>query len=200
MEATVRRALFKDQDVIAHVELVKTSLVESGLKDLPEEVNMCPIHLGPLVSPVQDSCPGNPHLFCRPCLVIWLDQTHKCPVSRKFLSKATLKPVDLTKIFPDGDPDTSCRFQTGGCAWTGKISGLKSHLTDECPCMPITCKCKSTYNWSTYQEHHKEGCSQFQEKCPDCCAEFKNVKELQEHKGVCTGAGLSSIFGEPESE
>lgn len=98
-----------------------------------EKVNdfICCICMSPLIDPYIDNCEGHRHIFCRDCIKITLQKSHKCPNSRVVLEFNQLQKDEETET-KMMELHLKCPFTHNGCNWVSLMKDLSQHL-EACP-------------------------------------------------------------------
>lgn len=105
------------------IELERCSVSPELLEQLK-----CPICHGLLRDPMQTPCR---HVFCRPCILGWLDRRSTCPMDQKRLRFPDLtKPALLVDDLLEG-VIVKCPFYAKGCLFEGKMNNHAAHLESE---------------------------------------------------------------------
>ena len=155
--------LFLDQD---YIDQIKCGICENVCED-----------------PVIPCC-GCDKMFCRKCLVFYLDNNHnECPeckkVTKDFSKVSAIDTVIKLKKM-------KCINYTENCTWQGKYLDYKEHLTKKCPKEIINCP----YNGCIIKlkreemENHMKTCEYLEIICEKCKLKIPK-NEVSDHKNIC---------------
>ena len=80
-----------------------------------------------------------------------------------------------------------CKHHLSGCAWTGALGSLDSHLKTTCPCVLLTCsnKCGCIVQRSELQSHLTDDCYLRTVSCKFCSLKGTFESIIKVHNNEC---------------
>jgi hypothetical protein len=128
---------------------------------------LCSLCTGVYCDPILDVCG---HIFCRDCITKHMEVFKSCPINKD----KTLTHKDLTKMVFIANlvakQKVYCKNKKIGCEWSGPLSELENHITNECCHQLLKCSyfgCQHTSQRDS-METHKSICDYRPTSCPHC--------------------------------
>lgn len=142
----------------------------------------CPLCEGIYMNPVVDNCG---HVFCRTCIVQYIERERKCPFSQWKLEENHVTKLVLVKDILEKQ-FVLCKNRIFYCNWVGKLCELERHLNEDCTRQEVVCPhigCTSTVFREDLKTH--EGLCEYRiVDCQDCEIQIAFV-EIKPHQDVC---------------
>lgn len=142
----------------------------------------CPIGLGGLNDPVEDSCG---HVFCRKCFEDQYVKVKICPVSKQPISEEIKPAVEI--IDKIKELIIFCKHYKEDCKWEGKFNSMDTHLSSECPNETAVCdteKCGETIKRNEMVQH-KKVCEWIPKPCQFCEKVLNDIEMEEHHNSDC---------------
>jgi hypothetical protein len=142
----------------------------------------CPLCKGVYYNPYVDKCG---HVFCRECILKYLEKFHHCPFSKQEITTDNLnKLVFMIEILEK--QLVKCKNRKNGCEWIGKLNELEPHMDHECKRQIISCPnigcCSKIFREES--EGHVAFCD-YRVVCCEFCKIFIAFVDLKRHCEVC---------------
>lgn len=142
---------------------------------VPDEELVCSICQSVFCDPVQSPCR---HVFCRNCIVKWLESNRNCPICRKRTTKSTIKEVVPLVKNMIMKLTLRCHNSEMGCEERFSLENCESHVKD-CVFEMVQCKnkpCKMMFMKRDVQEHEQNSCPHSYTRCSSCTLKISSKK------------------------
>jgi hypothetical protein len=166
----------------------------------------CPLCLGIYLNPVVDQCG---HVFCKNCIIKYMETESKCPFSQWNLDQNLLNKIVLVNDILEKQ-FVLCKNRIYYCNWVGKLIDLENHQGEECSRQVLKCphdRCPDSIFREDLKCHknsceyriipcqdcdilisfidiilHQEVCTRYKLPCPQSCGSLVERKDVELHK------------------